>query len=117
MHPVEKIAALLALQQDGKIVKTIKFFLKPKMEELRGRSTIFERTFDSTNYMLTLSAGDESINLEQVWGQGAPWISICLPQAIEVSDNNLPTFLSYFISEVRLRNQIQDHITSFVMGS
>ncbi len=116
MNLVNKVAALLAFEEDGEVVKTIRFFLRPKMTGLSRGLTTFERTFDSKNYMLALYAGGETVDLEQYSAAGIPWISICLPQTVEVSDNNLPDFLSSFISEDRLRKQIQDHITSFITG-
>jgi hypothetical protein len=116
MYPEKKIEALLALEEDGNIVKVIKFYLRSKMVEVDSCSTTFERIFDKSSYMLTLNSGEETLTLEQYPEQGTPWVSISSPEEMGLSDENLPNFLNSVVSEDRVREQIQGHIESFING-
>ncbi|MCK4595344.1 hypothetical protein KAT73_01065 [candidate division WOR-3 bacterium] len=116
MYLDKKIEALLALEEDGKVVKTIKFYLKPKISDRRICSTTFERTFDRSSYVLTLISGEEAMSFETEPENGLPWISIDLPEEMDLSDKKLPDFLGSVISEDHMREYIQEEIKSFVNG-
>ncbi|MDO9576186.1 MAG: hypothetical protein Q7J55_06635 [bacterium] len=116
MYQENKIEALLALKESGRIVKMLKFYLRPKAVEVGSRSTTFEQTFDKSSYMLTLMTGKETLTFEQQLGQGTPWISISSPKEMALSDRKLPNFLNSIISEDDIRKQIQEHINSFMKG-
>jgi len=116
MYLGKKIGALLALEEDGKVVKTIKFYLKPKVAEQRVCSTTFEQTFDKSSYVLTLISGEDALLFERETELGTPWVSINSPEEMDLSDKKFPSFLSSVISEDHMRRQIHGQISSFVNG-
>lgn len=116
MHQINKIGASISLEEDGKIVKMIKFYLSSKVSEIGIRSTTFKQTFDNSRYILALTAGAEIDSFEIQSEQGTPWISIISPEEKALSDKNLPDFLSSIISEDYMRRQIERQIDCFVNG-
>ncbi len=116
MYQENKIEALLALKESGRIAKMLKFYLRPKIVEVGSRLTTFEQTFDRSSYMLTLIMGKETLTFERQLEQDTPWISINSPEEMALSDKKLPDFLSSIISEDYMRKQIKEHIDSFVKG-
>ncbi|OYD15428.1 hypothetical protein CH333_05775 [candidate division WOR-3 bacterium JGI_Cruoil_03_44_89] len=116
MYKEKKIEALLAIGEDGKVVKVVKFYVKPRMVGARTRSTRFERTFDGSSYMLTLIAGEGMQSFERGAELGTPWVSINLSEEMDFSDKRLPNVLSSVVPELRVREQIQEQIISFANG-
>jgi len=116
MYQKNKIEVLLALKEDKKFVKVIKFYLRAEMDELQTRFTTFERNLDKDSYTLTLISGEEMPSFELEPERGTPWISISSPEEMSLSDKNLPNFLNSIISKDRMRKQIQERIESFKNG-
>ncbi|MCK4256909.1 hypothetical protein KAX35_08475 [candidate division WOR-3 bacterium] len=116
MYLGKKIEALLALEENGKVVKTIRFYLKPKVAERRMCSTTFEKTFDRSSYVLTMNSGKESLTFDTELKPGTPWISINSPEEMDLSDKKFPDFLNSVVYEDHMRIEIQEQIMSFVNG-
>jgi hypothetical protein len=116
MYQKNKIEVLLALEEDRKIMKLIKFYLITETSEPRMRLTTFERNLDKDSYTLTLISGEETPSFELEPEKGTPWISISSPEEMSLSDKNLPNFLGSIISKDHMRKQIQERIESFKNG-
>ena len=116
MNSEKRIRAILILKENGNTVKTIKFHLGIETVRYATCSTTFRQNFGKNSYTLTLIAEEESSPLEEESKQSSPWVLISSPVEIDISNQNLLTFLSSFISEDKMIKQIQEQAESFIMG-